>query len=213
MITTLLFDLDGLLSDTERLHRLAYQDVLRTHGVALDDATYADHWIRSGKGIDDFIREHGLVIEADVIRQEKSVRYRELVRSSVTPMPGVPAVLERLAPHKTLALASSAYGDAVDMVTRTLGIAPFFPVMVSRDDVERVKPWPDLFLEAARRLGVPPSDCLVLEDAEKGIIAAHRAGMQSIAIPNEYTTKHDFSLARCVLTSLDELTVEMIERL
>ena len=82
-----------------------------------------------------------------------------------------------------IALASSSYRDAVDGVLAGLNIADFFEVIVSGLDVAQVKPAPEIFLKAADLLGVAPAECLVLEDAEKGILAAHRAGMRSVAIP------------------------------
>jgi putative hydrolase of the HAD superfamily len=74
-----------------------------------------------------------------------------------------------------------------------------------------MKPAPDLFLRAAERLGVAPSGCVVVEDAEKGVIAASRAGMRAIAIPNRFTQDNDFSRASRVLYSLEELTVELVD--
>jgi len=79
--------------------------------------------------------------------------------------------------------------------------------------VLRVKPFPDIFLAAASALGVLPSECLVVEDAEKGIVAAHAAGMRSVAIPNEHTRSNDFSKATAVIADLKALTVELVREL
>lgn len=213
MISTVIFDLDGLLSDTERIHRRAYQEVLRQHKVEVDAATYADHWIRRGRGIAEFLKDRHLAIDPDIIRREKSVRYRELVALMAEPMPGAREALNRLHNRKTMALGSSSYPDAVDAVLRKLGIADWFQVIVTRGDVERVKPFPDIFLTVAQRLNVSPAECVVVEDAEKGIRAALAAGMKAIAVPNEYTRDNDFSSATLVLPSLHALTVEQIDRL
>jgi HAD superfamily hydrolase (TIGR01509 family) len=210
MISTVLFDLDGLLSDTEKLHRRAYQDVLAKHGVTVSDEAYEEHWIRIGKGIADFVLENRLAISPEVVRDEKAIRYGELVRSSVEFMPGAAAILDRLTGKKKLALASSSYRNAVMAVVETLCIGHYFETIVTRDDVEHVKPWPDIFLCAASRLDVAPASCLVLEDSEKGVIAAHHAGMPCIAIPNRHTKNHDFSTACRVLGSLNEVSLELI---
>jgi HAD superfamily hydrolase (TIGR01509 family) len=210
MISTVLFDLDGLLSDTEKLHKRAYQDVLAGHDVTVSDEAYEEHWIRIGKGIGEFVTENRLAVSSEVVRDEKAVRYDELVRSSVEFMPGAAAILDRLTGKKKLALASSSYRNAVMAVVETLRIGHYFETIVTRDDVEQVKPWPDIFLCAANRLGVAPSSCLVLEDSEKGVIAAHRAGMSCIAIPNRHTKNHDFSTACRVVGSLDEVSLELI---
>lgn len=213
MISTVIFDLDGLLSDTEPLHRRAYEDVLGRLGITLDEAAYTEHWIRLGRGITEFLNDRSLSVDPNAIREQKSARYRELVEASVRPMPGAREVLQRLHGHKTLALASSAYPDAVDCVIRTLAMTGYFSVVVSRDHVARVKPAPDLFLCAARLLAVAPAACVVLEDAEKGVIAASEAGMKCIAVPNEYTRHNDFSRASAVVSSLDDITIERIDSL
>jgi beta-phosphoglucomutase-like phosphatase (HAD superfamily) len=92
----------------------------------------------------------------------------------------------------------------------SIGIVSYFDTIVSGLDVARVKPAPDIFLEAAHRLGVDPAECAVLEDAEKGL-AAHAAGMRCVAVPNEYTRDHDFSKATHVCSSLNEVTVKLLQ--
>jgi HAD superfamily hydrolase (TIGR01509 family) len=213
MISTAIFDLDGLLTDTERLHREAYRTTLGRHGFSLDDVTYDEHWIRAGKGIGDLIRERKLAFDPDALRAEKAAEYDRLVRSSVQPMPGAREILARLHGRKTLALASSSYPDAVEAVLETVGIRHYFTFVANSLAVKRVKPWPDLFLQVAAGLRVEPRCCVVLEDSEKGILAAYAAGMTSIAVPNEYTRQHDFSKATRVVSSLDEVSLEMIESL
>ena len=210
MITTVIFDLDGLLADTEPLHCRAYQETLHLEGVTLTESEYSEHWVREGKGIGDWLARHGLSLDPLVIRQKKSKRYLELLPSMLRPMNGGLELLETLRSTKTLVLASSSYRDAVDGVLAGLNIAHYFKAVVSGLDVPRVKPAPDIFLAAACLVGASPSECVVLEDAEKGIIAAHRAGMHCIAVPTDYTRHHDFSQATLVCSSLSEITVDLI---
>ena len=210
MITTVIFDLDGLLADTEPLHCRAYQEALQTEGVTLTESEYIEHWVREGRGIGDWLAGRGLSLDPLAIRRQKSKRYLELVSSMLRPMDGVFQLLDSLYPTKTLALASSSYRDAVEGVLAGLSIAHYFKAVVSGLDVPRVKPAPDIFLTAARLVGARPSECVVLEDAEKGIIAAHRAGMHCIAVPTEYTRHHDFSKATLVCSSLNDVTVDLI---
>ena len=213
MITTVIFDLDGLLADTERLHCRAYQDALLRHGAVLTDSEYADHWVRAGRGIGDWVSIRGLTLDPLALRADKSERYLQLLTVSLRPMDGALPLLQNLHGKKTLALASSSYRDAVDAVLYGLDIAHYFKAIVSGLDVARVKPAPDVFLAAARAVGVSPSECVVLEDAEKGVVAAHEAGMACIAVPNEHTRSHDFSKAARICASLNEITVELIEKL
>jgi beta-phosphoglucomutase len=213
MITTVIFDLDGLLADTERLHCSAYQEALRVHGAAVTDDEYADHWVRSGRGIAEWITDRGLTLDPIALRAHKSRCYLDLLISELRPMEGALALLERLHGRKNLALASSSYPDAVEGVLTGLGIAGYFQVIVTGLDVPRVKPAPDIFLAAAERLGVSPAECVVLEDAEKGVIAASLAGMRCIAIPNQHTRHHDFSKATRICHSLDDITLELLNTL
>ncbi len=213
VITTVIFDLDGLLADTERLHCQAYQHALACHGAALTEAEYAEHWVRSGRGIDDWVNARGLTLDPRAIRAQKSERYLQLLAVSLRPMAGALALLKRLHGKKILALASSSYRDAVDAVLRGLDIGHYFKATISGLDVARVKPAPDIFLAAALAVRAKPSECLVLEDAEKGVLAAYEAGMTCIAVPNEHTHPHDFSRATKICASLDEVTLELIEEL
>jgi len=207
---TVIFDLDGLLSDTERLHRFAYQGALAAHGVVLTDEAYDEHWIRLGRGIADFIRENNLSLDPDSLRKDKAQRYRNLVKTSAVPMPGAVELLGRLRGRVRIALATSSYPDDAHAVLSALGIRSFFELVATKGDVERLKPWPDIFLFTARRMGVEPSKCVVFEDSEKGVIAAADAGMKVIAVPNEHTRNHDFSRATKVCSSLSEVALTMI---
>jgi kojibiose phosphorylase len=206
MISTVLFDLDDLLSDTESLHCRAYQAVLHQHGLELSDAQYHDHWIRQGLGVADYLRNQGLSLDPARLRKAKGAEYKRLVESCCQPMPGALDLLKRLRGRKTLGLASSAYSDAVEAVLTKLDIAGFFSCIVSGDQVQRLKPFPDIFLEAARRLGVSPERCVVIEDAEAGVEAGNTAGMYTVGLgPLERVGK-----ATAVFPTLEGVTLDAI---
>lgn len=213
MITTIIFDLDGLIADTERLHCQAYRDALAGEGIALSEAEYAEHWVRCGKGIGDWLGKRGYTHDPLAVRAVKAQRYLELLACELRPMHGALALLSSLHGHKKVGLASSSYRDAVDGVLEGLKIGHYFQAIVSGLDVQRVKPAPDIFLAAANLLDAAPADCLVLEDAEKGVIAAHAAGMRCIAVPNDYTHHHDFSKATAVCSSLNEISLDFLDAL
>ena len=213
MIPAIIFDLDGLLADTECLHCRAYQQALLEHDVNLLEADYAEHWVRFGKGIADWVTLHSLPLDPDALRLRKAQHYLNLLASALRPMDGAVELLESLHGRTKMALASSSYRDAIDGALAGLGMEQYFDVIVSGLDVAQVKPAPDIFLKAARDLDVEPARCLVLEDAEKGVMAAHLAGMRCIAVPNDYTRHHDFSRATKVCSSLKEITPELLKSL
>ncbi len=213
MMNAVIFDLDGLLADTELLHCQAYQMALAEHGIGLDPHAYAEHWVRNGYGIVDWVVNHHLTLDPQAVRMRKSEHYLTLLASSLKPMDGALELLEVLCGRYQMALASSSYRDAIDGVLAGLKIEHYFDTIVSGLDVAKVKPAPDIFLKAARDLALNPVDCLVLEDAEKGVIAAHRAGMRCVAVPNDFTRHHDFSKATRVCASLREVNIDLLREL
>lgn len=213
MSATVIFDLDGLLADTEKLHFEAYRQTLAEVGVTIDEELYSAHWIRDGRGIVEFCATRGLAQSPQALRSRKAIAYDALVRASVTPMPGALELLAALRGRRRLGLATSAFADAARCVLETLAIESSFEVIATGEDVARLKPHPDLFLFVAGKLGVRPADCVVLEDAEKGVRAAHAAGMAVVAIPNVHTRANDFSLATRVLPSLHDVDLALLDSL
>jgi HAD superfamily hydrolase (TIGR01509 family) len=146
-------------------------------------------------------------INAEVVRRLLG-RYRE----SLPLIPGAVDAVLRLARAWPLGLASSSNRAVIDAVLDEAGLAGYFQAIVSSEEVERGKPAPDVYLEAARRLGIEPNRCAAVEDSSNGIRAARAAGMGVIAIPNLHYPPSDDVLAEAdvVLRSLDELTVERV---
>jgi len=213
MVSTVIFDLDGLLTDTERLHCQAWRQTLASIGVEVSEEEFADHWIRTGLGIEDFVRQRRLGHDPEVLRRSKSDVFVTLVDASLCPMPGALALIETLHGNKRLALATSSFRENAELILRRLDLVRYFEVVATCESVTRVKPYPDLFLHVAERLGVAASECVVLEDAEKGVLAAHAAGMKVIAVPTPHTRGNDFSKATRIVSSLTEVTLPMLDSL
>jgi HAD superfamily hydrolase (TIGR01509 family) len=213
MINAVIFDLDGLLADTEKLHFTAYKTVFSELGIELSDEEYADHWIRCGQGTDAFVAKRNLTADPNFVRREKARLYKKLVSSSAKPMPGARELLCSLQGRKLMALATSSHPKDAHAVLKALDFEDFFSYVAAKNSVERVKPYPDIFLHVAKEINTLPENCLVVEDAEKGILAADAAGMKSIAVPNRYTMNNDFSKATLVVKSLEEVSYELIDQL
>lgn len=180
-----LWDLDGTLVDSEEFHWLSWRDTMRPEGV---DLTYEQFLASFGQRNDRIVP---VWLGADVdparmqrIGEDKEAEYRRLAEAhGLTPLPGAREWLTALrrAGWKQ-AIASSAPRVNVDMMLRVAGLEGYLDAIVSADDVTVGKPDPQVFLRAAARLMVPPSHCLVVEDAAAGVDGARRAGMRSIGV-------------------------------
>jgi HAD superfamily hydrolase (TIGR01509 family) len=215
MIELVIFDLDGLLADTEKLHMKAYMNAFHMMGYNnLTEEIYSEHWIRLGKGIEDYLIEYNLNIDIEEIRRLKAKEYDRLVRSEVQPMAGAIELLEELSKNNIkMVLATASYRKSAMAVLETLKIENYFQFIASKESVKRSKPFPDIFLFAAEKMSIKPENCVVLEDAEKGIIAADNAGMKSIAVPNKYTKNNDFTKATSTFKTLKYINSELIKKL
>ncbi|MFT7464292.1 MAG: HAD superfamily hydrolase (TIGR01509 family) [Pseudohongiellaceae bacterium] len=217
-IDAVIFDMDGVLVDSEPLHFTTTNEVLARRGVSLEQGAYNECI-----GMDEpaffalLIERFGLDEPPDLLARERLTS--ALVRLATSPLPPMEGVLELLislqADGKALALASSATRAQVDLILDQLGITRLFSAIVTKDDVEHGKPAPDLFLEAARQLGLEPAGCLVIEDAVLGVEAARAAEMEALAFVSAGRdgAEHLGAGALAVLTSFSGMTAEKLEKL
>ena len=213
MIRGVIFDLDGVIADTEPLQWQAYRRVLAEFGVDIGLEEYRRAWIATGTGPEYAERTYGLAITADEIKTRKAKVYLELVHRGVTACRGAAAALARLHHTYRVGLATNTARAEVELILGQLGVAPFFHATIAREDYGRAKPAPDAYLAAAAALGLAPRECAVAEDTARGLRAALEAGMVGIAVPNELTFDNDFTGAARRLESLDELTPALLAEL
>ncbi|MFJ4537450.1 HAD family hydrolase [Streptomyces tibetensis] len=183
---SVIFDLDGTLVDSEPNYYEAGRRTLAEYGIA--DFTWADHeryvGISTQETVVDWKDRYGLPASVDELLVLKNRHYLELAGSATRAYPEMRAFVELLATEGVpMAVASGSSPEAIAAVLTGTGLDARLHTVVSADEVAHGKPAPDVFLEAARRLGAAPSDCVVLEDAAPGAAAAHAAGMRCIAIP------------------------------
>jgi HAD superfamily hydrolase (TIGR01509 family) len=202
-VDAVIFDMDGVLVDSEPLGYEAMRRVMAGWGVGY---TERDNEPFLGRTTPESCRilkaRHGLAADEG----ELARHLLALIRAGAHPMPGVPGVLETLgARGYRLALASSAEPEVIAANTTALRIARLFEHAVSGTEVPRGKPAPDVFLEAARRLDVDPVRCLVVEDSRNGLLAARAAGMACAVVPCAATRHQDFGEATCRLGALADL--------
>jgi HAD superfamily hydrolase (TIGR01509 family) len=199
--------MDGVLADSEPLHQDVIRAMLAEYGVDWD-ITRGDPTVglRSLDGFEVICARHPLPHDARRLDALYTARVLPMLRERLRPLPGVPEVPRTLAARGfRLAVGSSSNPEVIETTLTTLGVRALFEAVVSGAEVARGKPAPDVFLEAAERLGVAPSACLVIEDSERGVQAAHAAGMRCVAIPCGETRHHDFRDATLVLATLPDL--------
>jgi HAD superfamily hydrolase (TIGR01509 family) len=214
LIQAVIFDLDGLLLDSESAWDGGRRALVAEHGLAWREGATEAMLGMSAPEWSRYVRDAlGVPLEPGEISDRVVAHVLESYERRLPLLPGAEAAVARIAERWPLGLASSSNKEVIDQVMRTSGWGRVFRVWVSSEEVERGKPAPDVFLEAARRLGADPSGCAGVEDSHNGILAARAAGLRVIAIPNhEFPPGDDaLSAADVVLGSLDELTLDVVE--
>lgn len=204
------FDLDGVVVDSEELQFEAYARVLARFHVSISRPEYGREWIGAGRGPEYAVEAYRLPVSAERLRAWKGPIYRELLRREAKLMPGARAALARLRPSFRIALATNSSRADTEIVLQRFDLALCFDAVVTRDQYERRKPAPDAFRTAAARIGCRPSRCVVVEDSHRGVVAASRAGCACIVVPHAFTMDHDFELADRVVSGLDDVTVPLV---
>lgn len=211
-----LFDMDGLMLDTERLAREAWLATMRLWGYELSDEVYLQVLGTTGARTRDIFRQaFGSDIPIEAMYAYKQRYIDDAIRANrIRVKPGLTALLDRLDAWRVpKAVASSTARSLVMQKLEAVGLVGRFDAIVAGDEVAHGKPAPDIFYEAARRLNVRPASCIVLEDSENGIRAAHAAGMLSIMVPDLKPPDEEVRrLAYRVVPSLVEAT-EALHRL
>ncbi len=213
MIRAVVFDLDGVLTDTEKLHWAAYREVLLARGVDMGMEEYRRHFIARGVGPEYTCETYAIGMTPDELRRAKAPVYERLLRAGVSPMPGARAALARVRATHLVGLATNTGRADVDLILAQLDVAHLFHTTITRQEYARAKPAPDAYLAAAAALGLRPAECAVVEDTERGKAAGLAAGCPVIAVPHVLTHDNDFTGCVARLGSLDELTPDLLARL
>jgi beta-phosphoglucomutase-like phosphatase (HAD superfamily) len=178
----LIFDCDGTLADTMPSHYQAWVATLTRHGATFTETQfYAMGGWPTQRVSEWLVREHRMAVVADIITREKEARFEQILYM-VEPVEAVMAIAQQGRGRWPMAVATGGMRRICEAILRHLGCIEWFDTIVCCEDVPRHKPAPDIFLEAARRLNVPPAECLVYEDTNPGIEAAQAAGMAVIDV-------------------------------
>jgi HAD superfamily hydrolase (TIGR01509 family) len=215
VISAVIFDLDGVLMDSEQLWDRARRETVEEHdGHWPPGATEAMQGMSSTEWSAYLREKAGLDLSSDQIVESVLDKLFGYYRQDLPLMPGADSAVRRIADRWPVGLASSSNREIIDLVLELSSMSRLFAVTVSSEEVARGKPAPDVYLEAARRLRVEPSRCAAVEDSANGIQSALSAGMSVIALPNPHYPPGPDALAQAdlVLPGLDQLIPEAIIR-
>ena len=214
MIEAVIFDLDGILLDSEQVWDEAREQLAKERGGRWHENAQRDMMGMSSPEWARYMHDViGLPEPPEEISREVVERMMRLYREHLPVVPGAREAVERLAARWPLGLASSSNRELIDLALELLRVQHHFKATVSSEEVARGKPAPDVYLEAARRLGVAPTHAAAIEDSENGIRAAKAAGMRVIAIPNPHFPPAEDALTQAdvLLRSPEELAPEVVQ--
>jgi len=215
MITTVIFDMNGVIIDDEPLHKQAFRKTFKPLGINLTSEEYKRHCMgKSDKsGYKAILNAYDLKnIDTQGLVNKKSKIYWQLIQGNIQPFPGVIELIKKLCQNFTLALTTSATRKEAKMVLNYFGITKNFKVIVTAEDITKSKPDPEPYLITAKKLQEEPKCCLVIEDSKAGIQSAKNADMKCIAV----TTTHkrsELQNADLIVDSFTEITDDIIKTL
>lgn len=185
----IIFDCDGTLADTMPAHYVAWRATMRRYGIDFsEDRFYAMAGCPTDRIIQILAAEQGVTVDVVQAAREKEEAFLEAL-GEVLPVDPVAEVVRQTRGKLPMAVATGAIRPVLEKTLVQIGLDGWFDAIVTAEDTERHKPEPDVFLEAARRLGVAPERCQVYEDSDYGVEAARRAGMQWVDIRDFYTPR------------------------
>ena len=213
-IEAVVFDLDGVIVDSEHVWDAAREALARERGGLWHEGAQQDMMGMSSVEWSRYMHDViGLKDPPEEISAEVARRLEATYREELPLIDGATEAVARLAERWPLAVASSSNRPIIDLVLGLSGLDRFFGATVSSEEVPRGKPAPDVYLEAARRLGADPERSAALEDSRNGILSARAAGMRVVAIPNPRFPPGEEALATAdvVIPSIGELTPDVVE--
>ena len=200
----IIFDMDGLMIDSERLYFETEREMAKDMGKEVSDETL---WRMMGRkpieSMEIYAEDLGLDIPAEELLKTRDTAFEKKLIKEVVPMPGLFEILSEFKGEMKLAIATGSPVKFLDIVLDRLDIKEYFDVLQPSDEIVNGKPDPEIYLKAVEKLGLSPEECIVLEDSSNGALAGKNAGCYTIAVPSEYTCKQDFSFVDYKADSLN----------
>lgn len=209
----LIFDMDGLMVDTETLYFAAEKELARRFDREVKEETLARMMGRKPlESLAIFARELDLNLPPEKLLEMRTEIMRQLLRQNLRPMPGLYTIINVFFGRLKLAIATGAQQEFLDLIVDSLDLRAKFSVLQASDDINQGKPDPEIYLLTCQKLGFAPQECIVLEDSANGVIAGRGAGCYVIAVPSPQAKGHDFSLAQAIVPNLFS-AIPLIENL
>jgi HAD superfamily hydrolase (TIGR01509 family) len=206
MIKAIFWDNDGVLVETEHLYFEATQQVLASVGIHLTQEQYIELFLVQGRGAWHLAEEHGIAPRGiEQLRNQRNALYGDLLTKATPLAPDITRILDALHGRYLMGVVTSSRKDHFDLIHRNTGLLKYFDFVLTASDFSRVKPDPEPYLRAVDRSGVGREACLAVEDSERGLESAKRAGISCIVVPTALTRGGNFAGARQVLGSLGEI--------
>jgi HAD superfamily hydrolase (TIGR01509 family) len=214
MIRALIFDMDGLMIDTEPMYWEVGRAIAREYGKTVADDTLRKMMGRERLASSTiFAQETGVPLSGEQVMHKREQMMLERFKAGIEPMPGLREILNRFRGKMKLGVATSSPRMLVQAALPAMGLAEYFDAVTAGDEIVHGKPHPEIYLTTMAKLEVTPPFCVVLEDAPAGALAGKRAGAHVIAVPSALTAQEDFSTVSDVRVSKLVEAAGIIERL
>jgi len=217
MIKVVIFDLDGLLINSQLLQHKAYNQVFSKYGYPITKKEWEDEWIQNSICCKDWIKKNNLPLNFEKLRAEKKEIYEKLILTDMELKPGANNAIDALSKEYQLCIASGSVKSSIDVNSKKFDFDSRFKLIVADEEahIKNPKPHPDVFQYVAKKMKVEPNECAVIEDSKAGLKAAKSAKMKCIICPDTFCDIQlsEFDDADKIVKTLNEIDVRMINEL
>ncbi|MCB9359152.1 HAD family phosphatase [Candidatus Woesearchaeota archaeon] len=206
MFKAIIFDFDGIIVDSEPLHFKTHRLVLEKHGIFISEEDYKKYGVSHGSDsfYSEMAKKYNKKINFQETKKERRKLFVDSIDSELKLRDDFDVLIESLHGKYKIGIASATKTGIIKQILEKFNLTKYFDEIVGGDEIKKNKPFPDIYLEAARRLDIPVEECIAIEDSESGLTAAKAAGMKCIAVPNDFTVHQDFSKADKIIDSLKD---------